>query len=193
MGLFVPGEVLEDLPPIRIRNLFCKIRKELVRSPLEIHRDVQSVEFARLVLHFDLQEFLLRKDLLNDLPAQRQTRRFALEPFIVFEQRLMFLLKPSQVIRLFRRQTLEHQAAAAVLRFPGSVGVERVSTPFDCQGQFEGIAYDRGLQALLLAEIGSLALFAKTDFTDSENRVSAISLFESLLLRRAPDQAFDLA
>src|SRR5207248_2397165 len=157
-------------------NLFCKIREELMRSPFEIHRDVQRVKLAGLILHFDLQEFLLRKDLLNDLPAQRQAGRLALEPFVLLEQRLMFLLKASQMIRLLRRQALEHQPATAVLRFPGGVRVKRVAAPLYSQGQLERVAHNRGFEALLLREIGSLALFAQAGFTNPENRVTAISL-----------------
>ena len=115
--LLVFGEIHEDLPPMGVGNLLGEISEELMRPPLQIHRNVEGVEIARLVFHLDFQQFLLRKNLFDDLPAERQSSRLTLEPLVLFEERFMFGLKDSQVIGFLGSQTLEHQPAPAVLRF----------------------------------------------------------------------------
>src|SRR5215475_6719445 len=87
MRLFILGEIDEDLASVRIGNLLREIDEKLMRAAFEIHGDVQRVDIARLVLHFDLQQFLLRKNLFDDFPAERQPRRFPLQPVVFLEKR----------------------------------------------------------------------------------------------------------
>src|SRR5438093_8873139 len=62
--------------------MWSAVFEELMRAALQIHRDVQSVDIAGFVFDLDLQQFFLRKDFFHNLSAQRQTRRFALEPLV---------------------------------------------------------------------------------------------------------------
>src|SRR5690348_1864809 len=140
-----------------------------MRAALQIHRDMESVDLTSLVLDLDLQQFLLRKDLFHNLPAQRQPRRFPLEPLILLEQRLMSRLKSSKMIGFFRGEPLEHQSSAVVFRFPRGIGIEKESAALDGQRQLESVSNHGRLEALLRVEVLVLTLLTDTGLTDAED------------------------
>src|SRR5215471_16118930 len=193
MRLLILGEIDEDLASVRIRNLLREINEKLMRAALEIHGYVQRVDIARLVLHFDLQQFLLRKNLFDNFPAERQPRRFSLQPVVFLEKRSVFNLEPPQVIGFFRREPLKHQPATAVFGFPRGVRVEGVPAPFDRKGQFQRVPNDSRFQALPLIQRFRFLLPAKACFADSEDGIPAVALFKLMLTGRAADQTFDSA
>ena len=139
-----------------------------------------------------LQELLLRKNLFDNLAAQRQPRRFALEPFIFLDQRLMFCLKPPQVIGFLGGEPLKHQPAAAVFRLPRGIRVKRVAAPFNRQRQFQRIADHRRFEALLVRSVPRLfAVFARMFYTSRKPHSGCIAPQNSFSCGYALDQIFN--
>src|SRR5262245_29235992 len=164
-----------------------------MRTPLEIHRDIQSIDVARLVLDLDFQKFFLRKDLFHNFAAQRQSRRLTLQPFVLLEQRLPLGLKPAHMIRLLGRESLKHQSAAVVLRFARSIAVEGITAAFNREGQFQSVANYGCFEALFFVEPCAFYLLSHARLTKPEDRVPAISFFEVILACSSFDEVFDPA
>ena len=178
--LFIFSEFHEDPSSARIRELTGKVFEELMRPAFEVHRDVQGFEIGRLSLTSIFRRAFCGKNVLRDLPADRQPRRFALEPFVVGEKRPVFLLQPPQMIRLFRRQTPKHQPSAVVLRLLRGIGIKGVSPPFDRKRQLQSVANNGGLHPLAFTDSGRLFFLPGARFAETGNHVPAVAFFKSM-------------
>jgi cytochrome c biogenesis protein CcmG/thiol:disulfide interchange protein DsbE len=191
MGLFVASKIHENLSPAGILNLLREICEEAMRASFQIHGDVQRLEIGRFIGDFDSEQLLLGKDIFRDFAAERQPRRFALQPLVAFDQRTVFRLQPAQVVGFLGSQALKHEASPVIFRLARGVGVKGVAAALDGKREFEGIANKGGFQAAAFADARGFPFLANAGLAKAENCVSAISLLETVFMGNLAKQVFD--